>query len=101
VLGNCYDYGIGTNVDKEKAFGMCQKAATSESNAAQFNLALMYANGGVDKDENKALELFRKLAEKGFLGGTLMLGNCYYHGIGTINVDTFEMCQKAANLGSK
>ena len=69
----------------------------------QYDLALKYKDGvGVDKDDNKAFELFKKSAEGGHLDGINMLGECYYNGIGT-SIDrqmALELFQKAANFGS-
>jgi len=51
--------------DIEKAFYWFNKAAEQGDAQAQFNLGIMYLNGdGVEKDINKAIELFKK-AEKG------------------------------------
>ena len=62
----------------------------------------MYKNGeGIDKDYDKAFEIFKKLAEKDSKGIS-MLAYCYYNGIGT-NVDykkALELYQKAADLGN-
>ncbi|RIA88900.1 hypothetical protein C1645_725633, partial [Glomus cerebriforme] len=44
----------------------------------------MYKNGEVvDKNYNKAFELFKKSAEGGYVDGILNLGYCYDNGIGT------------------
>ena len=38
MLGHCYYDGIGTHIDKQKAFELYQKAAKLENSAAQYNL---------------------------------------------------------------
>src|SRR5204863_1831014 len=59
LLGYFNYHGIGTSVDKQKAFEFYQKAADLGNSIAQYNLANMYRKGEVvDKDDNKAFELF-------------------------------------------
>jgi TPR repeat protein len=95
--------GIGTNINKQKALELYQKAVELKNNVAQYNLAKMYLIGdGVDQNHIKALELAKNLAEKGYLAGINMLGYCYDCGFGT-NVNTqkaLELYQKAANSGN-
>ncbi|GES88019.1 kinase-like domain-containing protein [Rhizophagus clarus] len=112
-LGYCYENGIGTDIDKKKAFELCQKAAdlgnshgiaTDLGNAAGINsLGYCYENGiGTDIDKKKAFELYQKTADLGNAAGINNLGVCYLYGIGT-NIDknkAFEFFQKAADLGN-
>jgi TPR repeat protein len=57
----------------------CEKAANLGHYIAQYNIAISYKNGiGVDKDINKAFEIFNQLAERGNVEGIMMLGACYY-----------------------
>ncbi|GBC22559.2 kinase-like domain-containing protein [Rhizophagus irregularis DAOM 181602=DAOM 197198] len=58
---------------------------------------------GVEKDYNKAFELFKQAAGRENINGIMMLGYCYDEGIGTeINKQkAFELYQNAANLGNK
>ena len=59
-------HGIGTIVNKQKAFESYQKAADLGNGYALFYLAGMYFNGkDVDKDYNKAIELTQKAADLG------------------------------------
>ena len=45
---------------------------------AQFNLGICYQNGiGVEKDEIKAFEFFKKSAEKKCVNAQCQLGECY------------------------
>ena len=51
-LAYCYDQGLGTSIDKKRAFELYERAAREESHAvAMFNLAVFYECGlGVTKD---------------------------------------------------
>ncbi|EXX50158.1 uncharacterized protein OCT59_023665 [Rhizophagus irregularis] len=103
LLGNFYYSGIGTNVNKQKAIELFQKAANLGNNIAQYDLGNCYLYGiGVNIDYNKAFELFKKSAEGEYPEGIAQLGNCYDNEIGT-SIDrekAFELYRKAANLGS-
>ena len=64
TLGLCYGNCIGEEVE-QKAVEQYQKAAKQEDASAQFNLGVCYRNGiGVEKDEQKAVELYQKLLNK-------------------------------------
>ncbi|CAI2161814.1 15628_t:CDS:2 [Funneliformis geosporum] len=66
-LGCCYQYGIGTNIDLQKAIVLYEKAANLDHEMAQFNLATMYKEGnGINKDIDKAIYWYRKSAEQGY-----------------------------------
>jgi uncharacterized protein len=102
LLGHFNYLGIGTSVDKKKAFELYQQAAKNLRNcAARYYLALMYKDGvHVDSDNDKSFELAKELTEEKYSPGIYMLGYCYHHGIGT-EVDkkkAFELYQQAANL---
>src|SRR2546423_8123043 len=103
LLGYFNYHGIGTGIDKQKAFELYQKAAKLGNGIAQYDVAYMYRKGeGIDKDHNKAFDSYKKSAERGYLGGIIKLGYCYDNGIGT-NTNrqkAFELYQKAANLGN-
>src|SRR5439155_12304016 len=67
MLGYCYDFGIGSSIDKQKAFELYQKAANLGNSVAQHNLANMYKNGeGVDKNKDQAIYWYKKSAEQGY-----------------------------------
>ena len=64
MLGHCYRYGIGTNIDKQKAVELYQKAANLGNCTAQYNLAFMYENGeGIIRDIDQAIYWFKRSAE--------------------------------------
>ena len=66
VLGYCYSYGIGTSVNKQKAFELYQKAADLGDTIAQNILGDKYEMGnGMWKDINKAIYWFEKSAKQG------------------------------------
>ncbi|RGB40152.1 kinase-like domain-containing protein [Rhizophagus diaphanus] len=102
LLGNFYYSGIGTNINKQKAFELFQRAADLGNNIAYYDLGNCYRCGyGTDKDYNKAFECYKKSAEGEYPEGINALGNCYSGEIGT-TIDkkkAFILYQKAANLG--
>ncbi|RGB25310.1 kinase-like domain-containing protein [Rhizophagus diaphanus] len=103
LLGYFNYYGIGTIINKQKAFELYKKSAELGNNIAKFSLALMYIDGdGTIINHIKAFELSNKLVEKKYLSGINLLGYCYYNGIGTdVNrLKAFELYQKAADLGN-
>ncbi|RIA94274.1 hypothetical protein C1645_818265 [Glomus cerebriforme] len=69
---------------------------------AQYNLGQYYVYGkGVEKDEIKAFEYYKKSADQGYLNAQFQLGYCYHIGIGTeVNkVKAFELYKIAAEKG--
>ena len=82
-LGNCYYFGIGTEVDYEVAVKYYQKAVEMENPDAQLNLGHMYEFGdGVDRDYEKAILYYEKSANAGNVIAMYNLGSMYYEGIG-------------------
>ncbi|EXX54373.1 uncharacterized protein OCT59_023549 [Rhizophagus irregularis] len=103
LLGYFYFYGVGTKINKQKAFELYKKAVELEHIAAQLVLADIYVHGkGLEKNHNNAFYLANKLAEEEHLAGINMLGYCYGCGVGTdINMEkASELYKKAANLGN-
>jgi TPR repeat protein len=87
----------------KKAIYWYEKAANNGNTIiAMQNLGNCYLYGeGVEKNYNKAFELFKQSAEGGYSGGMTSLGYCYDKGIG-IKIDkqkAFELYQKSADLG--
>ena len=66
-LADYYLAGYSGIVDLKKAAMWYTKAADLGDAEAQYNLGLMYYRGnGVEKDENKATELWKQSAAQGF-----------------------------------
>ncbi|GES93946.1 kinase-like domain-containing protein [Rhizophagus clarus] len=78
-FGSCYFEGIGTSIDRKKAFKLFQKAA---------NL--------------RTIELFKKLADEEYSERINYLGVCYLRGnrVSIDNKKAFELFQRAENLGN-
>src|ERR1043166_9370737 len=103
LLGYFNYHGIETNINRQNACELYQKAAELGNSAAQFDLTNMYIDGkDIDKNYDKAFELSKTLAEIKNPRGINLLGHCYYYGIGTsINKQkAFELYQEAADLGN-
>ncbi|UZO03177.1 uncharacterized protein OCT59_023587 [Rhizophagus irregularis] len=100
LLGYFNYYGIGIDINIEKALELYQKAAKLDNNLALFELANVYIEGGDSNYHEEGFELSEKLAEKGYSSGINLLGYCYDIGIGTDEdkEKAFEFYQKAANL---
>ncbi|EXX64266.1 hypothetical protein RirG_144390 [Rhizophagus irregularis DAOM 197198w] len=97
-------HGIGTDINKQIALGLYQKAAELENFVAQFDLACMYLYGaGTDKNYNKAFKLLEKLSRRKHTYGMKWLGHCYKFGYGTVkNMDKATYWyKKSSSLGSK
>src|SRR5205823_2935706 len=76
--------GIGTSIDKQKAFELYQKTANLGYASGINNLGNCYQNGvGTSVDKQKAFELYQKAADLGSMTGINNLGDCYRLGIGT------------------
>ncbi|GES90995.1 kinase-like domain-containing protein [Rhizophagus clarus] len=99
LLGYFNYNGIETDLNKQKAIELYEKAAKLENKAAQINLVEIY----IDKNNSLAFELSKKLAKEGYACGLNNLGYCYEAGIGASyfdDVEVFELYQKAADLGN-
>ena len=79
LLGVCYLTGKGVTKNLEKSAYWSQKASDQGAPAAQRNMGIFYAMGlgGLKKDVNKALELWKKAAEAGDSEAQYALGSCY------------------------
>ncbi|GES87929.1 kinase-like domain-containing protein [Rhizophagus clarus] len=96
-------FGIGINIDKQKAFELYQKAANSGNVFGISSLGYCYSNEiGTSFNDQKVFELYQKAVNLGNTRGICNLGYCYENGIGTcVNKQkAFKLYQKAANLGS-
>ncbi|GBC21857.2 kinase-like domain-containing protein [Rhizophagus irregularis DAOM 181602=DAOM 197198] len=93
-LAICYENGIGTKKDLEKAFDLYQKAAENGDKEAQFNLGVCYEVGiGIEKDEVKASYWYQKAAQQGFR-------NAQYKPEFINKIDESIYCFKKAEKGS-
>ncbi|RIA78909.1 hypothetical protein C1645_842082 [Glomus cerebriforme] len=74
LLGVCYEFGHGTDINLQKTFKLYQKAANLGYNKFQYNLGLMYENGkGINYDIDKAADLYKKSAAQGFKDSQVQL----------------------------
>ncbi|GES99200.1 kinase-like domain-containing protein [Rhizophagus clarus] len=116
-LGCCYSKGIGTKINKIKAFESFKNAADRGHLYAQLQLGKCYLNGiGTEIDKTKAYELSKSAADKssynnskgndankdeenafGFKDEKFRLGYCCYSGIGTEIRREFESYNEVAN----
>ena len=83
-LGEIYHFGLGVDVDYEKAMFYYKKALKKEPHnlRAKFYIAYAYYAGeGVEKNYEKAYKMFYDLVHKdNFEEATFYLGECYYLG---------------------
>lgn len=84
-LGYNFSNGIGNVTNIDSAVHWYTKAVDLGSAAAQNNLGLLYKNGSgsLNRDYNKAFELFQKAANGDNALGAYNLGEAYYNGQGT------------------
>ena len=81
-LASCYQYGIGTSKDVNRAFYWYKIAAEQGNDEAQYNLGLCYFNGiGTSTDLNQAFYWYKRAAGKGNSEAQYNLGNHYERGI--------------------
>ncbi|RIA79450.1 hypothetical protein C1645_840659, partial [Glomus cerebriforme] len=72
----CYESGIGTKINRRRAFELYQKAADLGNARGIINLAYCYHRGiGTNVDKQKAFELFQKAANLEDADGLNYLGN--------------------------
>ena len=76
-IGNCYSYGIGVSIDKEKAKEYYFTAASLGNISAQYN----YANQLYRENNNDCIEWFEKASINGDSDALDMLGDIYRDGI--------------------
>src|SRR6185312_3903200 len=82
-LGYCYEYGIGVEKDKNKAFIHYQKSAEMNHPNGMYQVGCYYYLGiGVEKDNHKAFMYYLKSAEAGDSMGIWKTAICYNYGIG-------------------
>src|SRR5581483_4166746 len=80
-LGYCYANEIGTDINKQKAFELYQKAADLGNASGINNLGNCYADEiGTDINKQKALELYQKAADLGNIAAMYNLVYSYENG---------------------
>ena len=73
---------VGDKSGIESSFG-AEKACDSGNMRGCYNLGVMYTNGnGVEKNEQKAVELYKKVCDGGEMRGCYNLGVMYAKGSG-------------------
>ncbi|RGB29655.1 hypothetical protein C1646_766345 [Rhizophagus diaphanus] len=66
LLGYFSYYGIGTDIDTQKAFELYQKGANLGNSISQYNVALVYEFGkGIGKDLDLEIYWYKKSADQG------------------------------------
>ena len=100
ALGYLNDEGIGKKEDNQKAIFWYQKAATQGLPEAQYNLGLLYADGGKDiiVDKRQAFYWYQKAVENGELRANYQLAKLYEKGEGVAKdkAKAMQMYEKLA-----
>ena len=82
-LGMCYEYGIGCDIDYDKAVSCYKTAAYHNHPGALNNLGGCCLYGkGTDYNPDAAFRLFSKAQELGNSDACCRLGICYKYGFG-------------------
>jgi hypothetical protein len=102
ALGFLYYKGLGTVMDKEKAFVLFYRAMEAGNATAMHNLGVMFGNGElVQRDDTKALEYFAKAVSAGDASSLGQVGVAFVWGRG--DPVNYKMAanyfQQAADLG--
>lgn len=75
----CYDWGCGTEINREEAFKWFMKAAEQGNAEAQCEVGERYYDGnGIEKDCEKAMEWLMKSVKQGNSQACYFVGNYYY-----------------------
>ena len=88
--------------DYKRAYRFWKPLADKADPSAQYNLALLYANGwGVPRNSTEAVRLYRLAAKAGVAGAQTNLGFMYEHGQGVEQDDeqALSWYTKAAEKG--
>ncbi len=99
-LGFIYNNGIGTNKDHDKALYYFEMAEKLEDARGIYYLGHLYLS--LKNDVNKALSLFDKAANLGYVDSMSKLGEIYQEGRYGIEINNelaFEWLKKAGELG--
>ena len=84
VLGYCYVYGIGVEVDKERGLALGRESAAAGSCFGQLVFGECYESGcgGNVKDKAEAARLYRLAADQGYATAQTSLGVMFEFGLG-------------------
>lgn len=88
LLADCYESGLGVDLDYTQMIRWLSLAAKGEQGAAeaQTKLGKCYALGkGVVPDYSLAVKWYERAAEKGYGLAMYELANCYFGGVGVPN----------------
>lgn len=99
LLGICYKYGLGTDVDEKKAFECFELAAKKECDFAFYLLGVCYFEGiGVEQNVGKGLELLEKSVAKNDEDAINYLADIYQN----LNEpeEAFKLFKKGKKLGN-
>ncbi len=94
--------GVGSRQLSAEELAKRMEAAENGDAEAQCDLANRYFLGdGIEHDEQKAVEWFRKSAEQGYAVAEYALGNCYFSGRGIEKdeAEAFQWFLKSAEHG--
>ncbi len=81
--GYCYQYGLGTEPDGEKAMDYYRAAADKDCPVGMHYVGKLYEKGygNVKVDYDKAYEWYKKAADLNYNTSMCSIGNMYYKGI--------------------
>jgi TPR repeat protein len=102
-LGQCYENGTGTIIDRKEAAEWYRKAAMQDHAEAQFRLGSCYHWGkGITQHYIEAAKWYRKAAEQGQVEAQYCIGNFYYSGQGVLTnyAEAVKWYRKAAEQGN-
>jgi hypothetical protein len=102
-LGKVYYYGIGEDINYNKAVDIFNKAAVANNAEAQNMLGVCYENGnGVKQDFGEAFKWYLKSADQGYDVAQCNIGSLYHEGIGVAqdDVEAVKWLRKAADQGN-
>ena len=102
LLGDCYQYGWGTDIKIDYALQCYKKASEFGIPIASNSLGLLYLCGnGVAKDDSLAFKYFELAAEGNLDVGMFNLGYCYESSIGCNEnpQKAFEWYYKSSEAG--
>ncbi|GBB87039.1 hypothetical protein RclHR1_01350014 [Rhizophagus clarus] len=98
ILGYCYAYGIGTEINHKKAYKLFNMMGKNGNTLAQYHLGKIHL---LKNEETKAFEFFKKSADNGFPDSQFQIGICYDQGIGTETnkIKAIEIIKELAEKG--